>query len=133
MLLSINGHEGLYATSGTPHKFWAKWKEEEITEETYSYLKNAPLMQEQRALLFNHRPAKALDEFLTLLGGGDLVVTNQDRLLISLLRHDRLLEMTRLFTLFDKKAGKIVARYQQVFDIKARGRPHIGLTCAKPA
>ncbi|WP_257171391.1 DEAD/DEAH box helicase family protein [Colwellia sp. M166] len=27
--------------------------------------------------------------------------------------------MTRLFTLFDKKAGKIVARYQQVFGIKA--------------
>ena len=26
--------------------------------------------------------------------------------------------MTRLFTLFDKKAGKIVARYQQVFGIK---------------
>lgn len=119
LLLSINGHEGLYATSGTPHKFWAKWKEEEITEETYSYLKNAPLTQEQRALLFNHRPAKVLDEYLTLLGGGDLVVTDQDRLLISLLRHDRLLEMTRLFTLFDKKAGKIVARYQQVFGIKA--------------
>jgi len=38
---------------------------------------------------------------------------------VSLLRHDRLLEMTRLFTLFDKKAGKIVARYQQVFGIKA--------------
>ena len=32
---------------------------------------------------------------------------------------DRLLDMTRLFTLFDKKAGKIVARYQQVFGIKA--------------
>ena len=27
--------------------------------------------------------------------------------------------MTRMFTLFDKKAGKIVARYQQVFGIKA--------------
>jgi type I restriction enzyme R subunit len=26
--------------------------------------------------------------------------------------------MTRYFTLFDKKAGKIVARYQQVFGIK---------------
>ena len=26
--------------------------------------------------------------------------------------------MTRFFTLFDKKAGKIVARYQQVFGIK---------------
>jgi type I restriction enzyme R subunit len=26
--------------------------------------------------------------------------------------------MVRLYTLFDKKAGKIVARYQQIFGIK---------------
>lgn len=58
-------------------------------------------------------------EYAALVAGGDRVVTDQDKLLISLLRHDRLLEMTRLFTLFDKKAGKIVARYQQVFGIKA--------------
>ena len=37
---------------------------------------------------------------------------------MSLLSPARLLEMTRYFTLFDKKAGKIVARYQQVFGIK---------------
>ncbi|HAU26614.1 MAG TPA: DEAD/DEAH box helicase, partial [Alteromonas australica] len=50
---------------------------------------------------------------------GDLTVTDQDRLIVSLLSPERLLEMVRLFVLFDKKAGKIVARYQQVFGIKA--------------
>ncbi|ROQ71900.1 type I restriction enzyme R subunit [Vibrio crassostreae] len=119
LLLSVNGHEGLYATCGTPEKFWAKWKEEEITEATFARLKNAPLEQEKLDLIFNHRSAKVRDEYLSLIAGGDLVVTDQDRLLVSLLRHDRLLEMTQLFTLFDKKAGKIVARYQQVFGIKA--------------
>lgn len=119
LLLSINGNDGLYATCGTPEKFWAKWKEEEITEATYQRLKNTPLAQDKLDLLFNHRPAKVRDEYLSLIAGGELVVTDQDRLLVSLLRHDRLLEMTRLFTLFDKKAGKIVARYQQVFGIKA--------------
>ncbi|NVP02102.1 HsdR family type I site-specific deoxyribonuclease, partial [Photobacterium damselae subsp. damselae] len=69
--------------------------------------------------IFSHRTAAVKNEYLSLISGGDLVVTDQDRLLVSLLRHDRLLEMTRLFTLFDKKAGKIVARYQQVFGIKA--------------
>ena len=119
LLLSVNGHEGLYATCGTPEKFWAKWKEEEITEATFERLKNTALPQDKLDLIFNHRPAKVRDEYLSLIAGGDLVVTDQDRLLVSLLRHDRLLEMTQLFTLFDKKAGKIVARYQQVFGIKA--------------
>jgi len=119
LLLSVNGHDGLYGTCGTPEKFWAKWKEEEITEATFERLKNTPLTQDELDLIFNHRPAKVRDEYLSLIAGGKLVVTDQDRLLVSLLRHDRLLEMTQLFTLFDKKVGKIVARYQQVFGIKA--------------
>lgn len=119
LLLSINGHEGLYGTCGTAEKFWAKWKEEEITDATFSLLKNRSLSQEKLDILFYHRPTKMQEEYLSLIGGGDLVVTDQDRLLVSLLRHDRLLEMARLYTLFDKKVGKIVARYQQVFGIKA--------------
>ncbi|EOX4429897.1 type I restriction endonuclease subunit R [Vibrio alginolyticus] len=119
LLLSVNGHDGLYGTCGTPEKFWAKWKEEEITEATFERLKNTPLTQDKLDLIFNHRPAKVRDEYLSLIAGGKLVITDQDRLLVSLLRHDRLLEMTQLFTLFDKKVGKIVARYQQVFGIKA--------------
>ncbi|MBB1268475.1 type I restriction endonuclease subunit R [Shewanella sp. SR44-3] len=119
LVMSVNGNEGLYATCGTSAKFWAKWKEEEISERTFARLKNAPLTQTKLDLIFNHRPAKVRDEYLSLIAGGDLVVTDQDRLLVSMLRPDRLLEMTRLYTLFDKKAGKIVARYQQVFGIKA--------------
>jgi len=119
LLLAINGHEGLYATCGTPEKFWAKWKEEQIPEAEFVELKNHKLSDEQLNGLFNHRPAKVKDDYLSLVAAGDLTVTDQDRLIISLLRPERLLDMTRLFTLFDKKAGKIVARYQQVFGIKA--------------
>ncbi len=119
LLLSVNGHEGLYATCGTPEKFWAKWKEELIPEAEFIRLKNRKLDDKQLNSLFNHRPACAKDNYLSLIAAGDLTVTDQDRLIISLLRPERLLEMTRLFTLFDKKAGKIVARYQQVFGIKA--------------
>ena len=119
LLLSVNGHEGLYATCGTPEKFWAKWKEEEVTEAEFSKLKNKALSKIQLDSIFAHRPQKVREEYESLVAGGDRVVTDQDRLLVSLLRHDRLLDMTRLFTLFDKKAGRIVARYQQVFGIKA--------------
>ncbi len=119
LLLAVNGHEGLYATCGTPEKFWAKWKEEQIPEAEFVRLKNHKLSDEQIDGLFNHRPAKAKDDYLSLVAAGDLTVTDQDRLIVSLLRPERLLDITRLFTLFDKKAGKIVARYQQVFGIKA--------------
>ncbi|MGM8888266.1 DEAD/DEAH box helicase family protein, partial [Psychrobacter sp. 1U2] len=119
LLLAVNGHDGLYATCGTPEKFWAKWVEEEISEPEFNRLKNQKLNDEQLSRLFDHHPAAAKKEYLSLIDSGDLVVTDQDRLIVSLLQPERLLEMMRLFTLFDKKAGKIVARYQQVFGIKA--------------
>ncbi len=118
LLLSINGNEGRYGTCGTPQKFWAAWREEDISDAEMYTLKNKKLTQQQLSTLFGHRPAADLDWYQGLLAGGELAVTGQDQLLISLLSPARLLEMTRYFTLFDKKAGKIVARYQQVFGIK---------------
>ncbi|MDF4623543.1 HsdR family type I site-specific deoxyribonuclease [Vibrio parahaemolyticus] len=118
MLLSINGNEGRYGTCGTPAKFWAAWREEDISDAEMYAIKNRTLKDEQLTNLFNHRPAKDLDWYQSLTAAGELAVTGQDQLLISLLSPARLLEMTRYFTLFDKKAGKIVARYQQVFGIK---------------
>ena len=118
MLLSINGNEGRYGTCGTPAKFWAAWREEDISGAEMVAIKNTKLKDEQLAGLFSHRSAKDLDWYQNLTAAGELAVTGQDQLLISLLSPARLLEMTRYFTLFDKKAGKIVARYQQVFGIK---------------
>ncbi|MFQ2092472.1 type I restriction endonuclease subunit R [Aeromonas taiwanensis] len=118
LLLSINGIEGRYGTCGTPEKFWAAWREEDIGDGEMTAIKNQPLSSEQLSALFSHRSAADLDWYQSLVAAGELAVSDQDRLLISLLSPERLLEMTRLFTLFDKKAGKIVARYQQVFGIK---------------
>lgn len=119
LLLAVNGNDGLYGTCKTPEKFWAKWVEEDIQEPEFHRLKNQKLSDEQLNSLFDHRPASAKRDHLSLINAGDLIVTDQDRLIVSLLKPQRLLEMTRMFTLFDKKAGKIVARYQQVFGIKA--------------
>lgn len=118
ILLSINGNEGRYGTCGTPAKFWAAWREEDISDAEMYAIKNKTLKDEQLASLFSHRPAKDLDWYQSLTAAGEIAVTGQDQLLISLLSPSRLLEMTRYFTLFDKKVGKIIARYQQVFGIK---------------
>lgn len=118
LLLSINGHDGRYGTCGTPAKFWANWREEDISDAEMYAIKNRSLSTEQFTALFSHRSQAIVDWYQQLITSGELAVTGQDKLLISLLSPVRLLEMTRYFTLFDKKVGKVVARYQQVFGIK---------------
>ncbi|EOV5436450.1 TPA: type I restriction endonuclease subunit R [Vibrio parahaemolyticus] len=118
LILSINGNEGRYGTCGTPAKFWSAWREEDISDAEMYAIKNKKIEGDRLARLFNHRSSKDLDWYQSLIAAGELAVTGQDQLLISLLSPARLLEMTRYFVLFDKKAGKVVARYQQVFGIK---------------
>ncbi|NOQ51587.1 MAG: HsdR family type I site-specific deoxyribonuclease [Desulfuromonadaceae bacterium] len=118
LLLSINGAEGRYGTQGTPAKFWSTWREEDIADAEFHRLKNKALTDKQKALLFDHRPPAGRQWYESLVAGGELAVTGQDRTIASLLSPARLLEMTRFFILFDKKVGKVVARYPQFFGIK---------------
>ncbi|AMQ26664.1 TPA: type I restriction endonuclease subunit R [Legionella pneumophila] len=118
LLLSINGVDGLYGTQGTDAKFWATWRDEDIDENQFNQIKNLALTTQQVDSFFNHRRATDKVWFEKLISQGQLAVTGQDKLLISLLSPQRLLDMTRYFMLFDKKAGKIVARYQQFFGIQ---------------
>ena len=118
LLLSISGNDGRYGTTGTPAKFWGAWTEEEITEAEMQAVKSTPLSEAQRAALFADKPKWMLDDF-DRLHSGPVLPTEQDRLIISLLRPDRLLDFTRRFIFFDKKLGKIAARYQQVQGAKA--------------
>ena len=118
LLLSISGNDGRYGTCETPEKFWAAWKEEEFSDGHNFALKNKKLTAKQLDNLFGHRNHADRVWYENLIAGGELAVTQQDELLISLLSPERLFDMVRFFTLFDKRIGKIVARYQQVFGIK---------------
>ncbi|HFI5335566.1 TPA: type I restriction endonuclease subunit R [Serratia liquefaciens] len=118
ILLSINGQDGRYGTCGTPTKFWATWREEDISDLEMLAIKNRKLTAQQIDSIFSHRPGTCLEWYQNLTTAGDLAITGQDQLLISLLLPERLLDMVRFFTLFDKRAGKVIARYQQVFSIK---------------
>lgn len=118
LLLSINGYEGRYGTCETPEKFWASWQEEDISLPKQQAIKNRPLDNAQLDALFAHRQPADRQWYENLVAGGELAVTKQDELLIGLLRPQRLLDMVRYFTIFDRRIGKMVARYQQVFGIK---------------
>lgn len=118
VLLSISQTEGRYGTTHTAAKFWAKWREEEFDDAHMQALKNSALKPATRAALFDGKPA-ALANYFDALWGAPMQTTDQDRLLVSLLTPTRLLEFLRGYVLFDRKVGKIVARYQQFFGIRA--------------
>lgn len=118
LLLSISQTEGRYGTTHTAAKFWAKWREEEFDDDYLQAQKNAALKPEVRAALFEGKPA-ALAAYFDALWRAPMQATEQDRLLVSLLTPARLLEFLRGYVLFDRKVGKIVARYQQFFGIRA--------------
>jgi len=118
LVLSINGQDGRYGTCGTPEKFYASWREEDIDAQQMQAIKNSPLSAQQLSALFDHRKPADRSWYENLCNSGERALTEQDILLISLLKPSRLLEMVRYFTLFDRKVGRVVARYQQVFGIK---------------
>lgn len=118
LLLSVNSHDGRYAATKTPKKFWACWHEEVFSDEHCQRIKGMSLDIEQRDTLFAGKPSK-LRHYCESLWSMPELCTDQDRLLIGLLTPERLLEFVRFFILFDNKLGKIAARYPQVFGIKA--------------
>lgn len=118
LLLSINGIDGRYGTQGTPSKFWTVWYDEDITSLQFNQIKNKKLSPTDTDAIFASRPADMRQWYEKLIADGKLEASGQDKILIGLLLHERLLEMIRYYILFDKKTGKIVARYQQVFGIK---------------
>jgi type I restriction enzyme R subunit len=118
LLLSISGIDGRYGTTKTPAKFWAKWREEEYSDAYLSSIKSTPLSPGTMDSVFAGKPASIREYYESLWSKPELV-TEQDKLLVSLLSPARLLEFVRFFILFDKKVGKLAARYPQVFGVKA--------------
>jgi len=118
LLISIGMTDGRYGTTKTPKKFWARWREEVLDEAHFKSIKNQALEADPREALLRDRLSDVRTHF-TSLWSEEQAVTEQDRLLMSLCARDRLLDFTRSFVFFDRKAGKIAARHQQYFSIKA--------------
>ncbi len=115
LLMSINKNDARYATVGTELKFWSRWRENEDRETDVEQVVNGPLDEEMKNALFSGDFAAARPSFDEL---GDRQITEQDRAVYSLCRPERLMAITRLFTLFDAGKKKI-ARYQQFFVVRS--------------
>lgn len=117
VLVGVNKNGGQYATTGTPAKFWALWREQFDDAKAVTAVVNAPLKPQDRDALFSGDFAAARAFFDAMEREGERQVTEQDRTLYSLCRPERLLDLALQFTVFDGGIRK-VARYQQFFAIK---------------
>ncbi len=115
LLMGINKNGSRYATVGTEQKFWSLWREKEDKDKDVERVVNTPLKAETKNSLFSGDFSTARRYFDEL---GVRQITEQDRTIYSLCRPERLMELSRLFTLFDAGKKKI-ARYQQFFVVRS--------------
>lgn len=119
LVLALNKNDGSYATTGTPPKFWAKWREMHDVRDAVRTAVNSKVRPEEHAKLFKGVFAFARESFEEQ-AMQDREPTGQDYLLWSLCRPERLIELARQFILYDEGgAVKKIARYQQYFAIKS--------------
>ncbi|MBL7867164.1 MAG: type I restriction endonuclease subunit R [Flavobacterium lindanitolerans] len=123
LVIGLVVNEARYATTATSKEFWSVWKEQfQHKEEEQDYLqslqrlKNAPLPNNDRTVLFKERFQYVL-QYFNQLEQEDLTITEQDKMLYNLCRPDRLLDIMYHFILFDDGVKKIT-RYQQYFAVK---------------
>jgi type I restriction enzyme R subunit len=116
LLMAVSKNEAKYATTGTPMKFWAVWKEDGIDEKVGELI-NTPLSEDKKDKLFGDPRFGYVRRYFDELEAEGREVTEQDRAIYALCRPERLLELTYRFTIYDA-GDKKVARYQQYFCVK---------------
>lgn len=117
ILVSLSRDRALYATTGTPEEFWSEWKETSPEMAKLSDLVNQPLPGTVAEAIESVGNKIGRHETLSLREEHGRQVTAQDRLLYSVCRPRRLMEVFRMFIVYDAGKKKI-ARYQQYFAIQ---------------
>lgn len=112
LLIASSVNELSYGATDTQKKFWSVWREEENIEETVAELASKP---DSNTDWINRLREHYYEK--PQLKQKKRKPTKQDLNLYSLCRPERLLELTRNFTVFDNNTRKI-ARYQQYFGVK---------------
>ncbi|TRZ50874.1 MAG: type I restriction endonuclease subunit R [Dehalococcoidia bacterium] len=117
LLMAVSKNENKYATAGTAEKFWTVWKEPNLKEDVLEALINKPLADDKKDTLFASR-FKYVRKYFDAIEKEGRLVTEQDRILYSLCRPERLLELSYQYIVYDAGEKKI-ARYKQYFAVKS--------------
>ena len=118
LVMGVNKNAARYATAGTPAKFWSLWQELRDKESDVAKAVNKPHAAQDKDALFSGDFVRARKFFDALEAKGARQVTEQDKMLYSLCRPERLIELIYKFIVYEGGIKKI-ARYQQYFVVKA--------------
>lgn len=118
LVMGVNKNAARYATAGTPAKFWGVWQELRDKDADVGAAANRPLSMQDKGELFSGPFAPTRTFFDALETQGTRQVTEQDKVLYSLFRPKRIVELIYKFIVYDGGIKKI-ARYQQYFVIKS--------------
>lgn len=118
LVMGVNKNAARYATAGTPAKFWGLWQELRDKEGDVARAVSKPLAPHDKDALFTGDFAQARKFFDALATQGERQVTEQDRMLFSMCRPERLIELIYKFIVYEGGIKKI-ARYQQYFVVKS--------------
>ncbi|WP_313384449.1 HsdR family type I site-specific deoxyribonuclease [Chishuiella sp.] len=123
LVMGLAVNDAKYATTGTPKEFWNVWIEKftkKYTEQEFlqvlNNIKQAPLPNDERTEIFKTRYAATFKRF-NELEKDVVMLTEQDKMIYSICRPERFLELMYQYVLYDDGIKKI-ARYQQYFGIK---------------
>lgn len=124
VLMALAVNQAAYAPTGAPQPFWQGWRERSSPDDDLAALLHAPLNAEQAKRTFAQDPMRSPGRtgararaWLDDLVASGRAPTEQDRLLYSLVRPERLLALASRYTVFEGGARKL-ARYQQYFTVE---------------
>ena len=115
LLMALAPDQACYGTTGTPHQYWAVWKETGL-EGALGRTMASPVDDAAMARLLSGPFAPVRGAYQSLVAVGR-EISDQDRTVYALCRPERLLELVYKFILFDAGAKKI-ARCQQYFTVR---------------
>ncbi len=126
LLFSLGKNTGRYGSSGGNGPSagsnlaanWLHWHEEQLNSDFFHKQQNTPLSVESRSAL-QAEQGLALRNQLKRLWSEMQTPTESECMLMSLLSPQRLLDFLCSYVLFDAKLGKLVARSQQFFAVRA--------------
>ncbi|MBA4336976.1 restriction endonuclease subunit R [bacterium] len=114
ILIGTNKTELLYGTTGTPNKFYARWKEKENPkfDKKINNLISKPIENSLYTQICADLNGATLNHKQII----DRMPTEQDKGIVALLEPKRILDLAKNFILYDAGIKKI-SRYQQYFAI----------------